>query len=74
MSFTNSQKEKSHGVKSGDRGGHGINASSSCLSYPPLWQVSIEMPSHVFVVNRRAVLLKDAIITVFIELWHQPVF
>ena len=26
---TNPQKEKSHGVKSGDRGGHRINASSS---------------------------------------------
>jgi len=29
MSFTNPQKKKSHGVKSGDRGGHRINASSS---------------------------------------------
>ena len=29
VSFTNTQKKKSHGVKSGDRGGHGINASSS---------------------------------------------
>ena len=28
-SFTNRQKKKSHGVKSGDRGGHRINASSS---------------------------------------------
>ena len=28
VSFTNLQKEKSHGVKSGDRGGHRINASS----------------------------------------------
>jgi len=28
-SFTNPQKKKSHGVKSGDRGGHRINASSS---------------------------------------------
>jgi len=27
-SFTNPQKKKSHGVKSGDRGGHIINASS----------------------------------------------
>ena len=32
VSFTNSQKEKSHGVKSGDRGGHSINASSFPLS------------------------------------------
>ena len=45
----------------------------SCASYPPLWQVSIEIPSHVFVVSRRAVLLKGVIITVFIQLWHQPV-
>jgi len=29
VSFTNPQKKKSHGVKSGDRGGHRINASSS---------------------------------------------
>jgi len=29
VSFTNPQKEKSHGVKSGDQGGHRINASSS---------------------------------------------
>jgi len=28
VSFTNPQKKKSHGVKSGDRGGHRINASS----------------------------------------------
>ena len=27
VSFTNPQKRKSHGVKSGDRGGHRINAS-----------------------------------------------
>jgi len=27
VSFTNLQKKKSHGVKSGDRGGHRINAS-----------------------------------------------
>ena len=29
VSFTNPQKKKSHGVKSGDRGGHRINAPSS---------------------------------------------
>jgi len=29
VSFTNPQKKKSHGVKSGDLGGHCINASSS---------------------------------------------
>ena len=28
VSFTNPQKKNSHGVKSGDRGGHHINASS----------------------------------------------
>jgi len=28
VSFTNPQKKNSHGVKSGDRGGHRINASS----------------------------------------------
>ena len=28
VSFTNPQKKKSHGVKTGDRGGHRINASS----------------------------------------------
>jgi len=31
VSFTNPKKKKSHGVKSGDRGGHRINAS---LSFP----------------------------------------
>ena len=31
VSFTNPQKKKSHGVKSGDWGGHRINASSSFL-------------------------------------------
>ena len=39
----------------------------SFATFPPLWQVSIEIPSHVFVVSRRAVLLKDVIITVFIQ-------
>ena len=74
VSFANRQKKKSHWVKSGDRGGYRVNASSfPGASYPPLWQVSIEIPSHVFVVSRRAVLLKDVIITVFIQLWHQPV-
>ena len=29
VSFTNPQKQNSHAVKSGDRGGHRINASSS---------------------------------------------
>ena len=29
VSFTNHQKKKSHGVNSGDQGGHRINASSS---------------------------------------------
>jgi len=28
VSFTNPQKKKSHGVKSGDQGGHRVNASS----------------------------------------------
>ena len=75
MFFTNPQKKKSHGVKSGDRGGHRINVSPFFPVRPiHLWQVSIEIPSHVFVVGRRAVLLKDVIITVFIQLWHQPVF
>ena len=70
VSFTNPLKKKSHG------GGHRINASSSfpVRSYPPLWQVSIEIPSHIFVVSRRVVLLKDIIITAFIQLWHQSVF
>jgi len=31
VSFTNPRKKKSHGVKSGDRGGHRINASSFFL-------------------------------------------
>ena len=31
VSFTTPQKKKSHGVKSGDRGGHRINVSSSFL-------------------------------------------
>jgi len=34
VSFTNPQKKKSHGVKSGDRGGHRIKASSSFLVRP----------------------------------------
>ena len=76
VSFTNPQKKKSQGVKSGDRGGHRINASSFPVRpiHPPLCQVTIQIPSHVFVVNGRAVLLKYVIITVFIQLWHQPVF
>jgi len=76
VSFKNPQKKKSHRVKSGDRGGHRINASSSFPVRPIhlCVQVSIEIPSHVFVVTRWAVLLKDVIITVFIQLWHQPVF
>ena len=72
VSFTNPQKKKSNGVKSGDRGGHRINTSSSFPVRPI--HLCGEIPSHVFVVSRRAVLLKDVIITVFIQLWHQPVF
>jgi len=34
VSFTNPQKKKSHGVKSGDRGGHRINASYSFSVHP----------------------------------------
>ena len=34
VSFTNPQKKKSHGVKSGYRGGHRVNASSSCPVRP----------------------------------------
>jgi len=34
VSFRNPRKEKSHGVKSGDRGGHRINASSSFPERP----------------------------------------
>ena len=67
VSFTNPPRIKIHtGFKSGDRGGHRINASSSFPVRPiqHLWQVSIEIPSHVFVVSRRAVLLKYLIITV----------
>ena len=33
-SFTNPQKKMSHGVKTGDRGGHRINASFSFLVRP----------------------------------------
>ena len=36
MSFKNPHKKKSYGVKSGDRGGHRINASSSCPVRPIL--------------------------------------
>jgi len=76
VSFTNLQKKKS---RTGLNPGFGMAKTLtrhlfSCTSCPPLWQVSIGIPSHVFVVNRRAVLLKDVIITVFIQLWHQPVF
>jgi len=34
VSFTNSQKKKSHGIKSGDHGGQCINTSSSFLVRP----------------------------------------
>jgi len=46
----------------------------SCASCPLLWQVSIGIHSHAFLVSRSAVLLKDVIITVFIQLWHQRAF
>ena len=36
VSFTNPHKKKSYGVKSGDRGGHRINGSSSCPVRPLL--------------------------------------
>ena len=36
LSFTNPHKKKSYGVKSGDRGGQRINASSSCPVRPIL--------------------------------------
>ena len=36
VSFTNPHKKKSYGVKSGDRGGHRIKASSSCPVRPIL--------------------------------------
>ena len=65
-SFTNPQKKKSHVVKSGDRGGHRINASSSFPVRPIhlCGKSRIEIPSHVFVVSRRAVSLKGVIIDV----------
>ena len=44
VSFTNPHKKKSHGVKSGDRGGHRINASSSC----PVRIPKHKMTAHVF--------------------------
>jgi len=42
--FANPHKKKSHGVKSGDRGGHSINASSSCPVHIP----KHKMTAHVF--------------------------
>ena len=66
---TNPQKKKLHGVKSGDWGGHCINASSSFPVHPiHLCGKFRLIPLHVFVVSQRAVLLKDVIITVFIQL------
>jgi hypothetical protein len=48
VSFINPQKKKTHGVKSGDPGvTTALMRQISCASYPPLWQVSIEIPSHV---------------------------
>jgi len=44
VSFTNPHKKKSHGVKSGDRGGHRINASSSC----PVRIPKHKMTAHVY--------------------------
>ena len=76
VSFTNPQKKKSHGVKSGDPCSHRINASSSFPVRPIhlCGKFRLRYPRTSFVVSRRAVLLKDVIITVFIQLWHQPVF
>ena len=42
VSFTNPQKKKSHGVKSGDRGGHRINASSFFLCVLSTFVVSFD--------------------------------
>ena len=44
VSFTNPHKEKSHGVKSGDRGGHRINTSSSF----PVRIPKHKMTAHVY--------------------------
>jgi len=74
VSFTNPQKKKPHGVKSGAHGGHRINASSIFLvrSIHFCGKFRLRYPRN-FLVSRRAVLLKDIIITVFIHLLHQPV-
>jgi len=42
VSFTNPHKKKSYGVKSGDRGGHRISASSSC---------PVRIPKHKMTAN-----------------------
>ena len=71
VSFTNPQKKKLHGVKSGDQVGH-INTSSSFPVRPihlcGKFRLRCPRTSHVFIVRWRAVLLKDVIITVFIQL------
>jgi len=43
VSFTNPHKKKSYGVKSGDRGGHRINASSFPVRIP-----KHKMTAHVY--------------------------
>jgi len=43
VSFTNPHKKKSHGVKSGDRGGHRINASPVPVRIP-----KHKMTAHVY--------------------------
>ena len=49
VSFINPQKKKMHGAKSGDPGvATALMRQISSASYPTLWQVSIEIPSHVF--------------------------
>ena len=74
VSFTNPQKKKPHGVKSGAQCGHRIKASSFFLvrSIHFCGKFRLRYPRN-FLVSRRAVLLKDIIITVFIHLLHQPV-
>ncbi|KAJ4451293.1 hypothetical protein ANN_02754 [Periplaneta americana] len=65
----------SHGVKSGDRGGHFINAQSSRPVRPiHLSQILVKILSYVVViVTARSIFLRDVIIAVFIQLRHQPV-
>jgi len=73
VSFTDPQKKKSHGVKSGDRCGHRINASSSFPVRPIHLCASFDWDTLARVCSEPENRLVERCNHYCLQLWHQPV-